>query len=58
MVCFNPDIEPRSQVLPSILSLALQKSGKSMVHFFTYVMSGSKDGKKDGRKGLTVHDRT
>ena len=58
-MCFNPDIEPRSQVLPSILSLALQKSGKSIYGTFFHVCDVRlKDGKKDGRKGLTVHDRT
>ena len=44
------------RVLSSVSSLALQKSGKSMVHFFTYVILGSNDGKTDGRKGLTVYD--
>ena len=40
---------------PGILSLALQKSGESLVHYFTHVMSGLKDGIE---RILTMHDHT
>ena len=56
MICFNGQI---SNLVPRVLpSIFITEKWKEHDTFFTYVMLGSKDGKKDGRKGLTVHDRT
>ena len=53
-----PDIESRSQGPAQHFITCITEKWKELGTFFTYVMSGSKDGKKDGRTNLTVHDRT
>ena len=52
---FNGQISSLVRRLPSsFISLALQKIGESLVHYFMYVMSGSKNCRKG--LGLAVHD--